>query len=190
MAEIASSSEPAWIEQVLSFWFGELTPAQWFKSDASVDASICARFGATYDEVATTVDTVAATSSARRAVATVIVLDQFPRNMFRATPRAFATDVHALAAAREAVALQLDRGLSSNEKLFLYLPFEHSEVMSDQERAVALIGGLGDAEYLKYAEAHRTIIARFGRFPHRNAILGRASTAEEIAFLQQPGSSF
>jgi uncharacterized protein (DUF924 family) len=190
MPVIAPSSEPPWVDQVLSFWFTEMTPAQWFKSDAAVDASICARFAAFRDEVAATFDVTAATSSARRSLATVIVLDQFPRNMFRATPRAFATDVHALAIARDAVALQLDRGLSLNEKLFLYLPFEHSEAMADQERAVALIGSLGNAEYLRYAEAHRDIISRFGRFPHRNAILGRSSTAEEMAFLQQPGSSF
>ncbi len=190
MSLIASSSEPEWVRDVLSFWFEDLKSDQWFKADVAVDGRIGARFGVLHDEVVTAFDAVVATKSAHRALATVIVLDQFSRNMFRATPRAFATDVLALTTAHDAVTLLLDRKLSSNEKLFLYLPFEHSEAMADQERAVALIGGLGDEEYTGYAEAHRDIIARFGRFPHRNAVLGRASTAEEIAFLQQPGSSF
>jgi uncharacterized protein (DUF924 family) len=122
-------------------------------------------------------------------LARIVVLDQFPRNMFRGTPRAFATDALALAAARLAVERGWDRGMLQVEKLFVYLPFEHSEAMADQDRACELMKDFG-AEQVDYAERHRAIIRRFGRFPHRNAILGRASTPEETEFLKQPGSGF
>jgi uncharacterized protein (DUF924 family) len=121
--------------------------------------------------------------------ARIIVLDQFPRNMFRGTPRAFATDGLALAAARHAIANGYDRDWLRVEKIFAYLPFEHSEALADQERACELMRPLGEEQY-DYALRHYKIIERFGRFPHRNAILGRASTAEEIEFLKQPGSGF
>jgi uncharacterized protein (DUF924 family) len=120
----------------------------------------------------------------------VIVLDQFPRNMFRGTPLAFATDHLALAVASEAIARGFDNVLDKHRRLFIYLPFEHSEKLDDQHRAVELISNLGDEELLQYAVAHRDIITRFGRFPHRNGILGRPSTTEEVEFLKQPGSAF
>ena len=121
---------------------------------------------------------------------TIIVLDQFPRNMFRGTARSFATDRKAVEVARGAVARGFDESFDKDGRAFLYLPFEHSEELADQERAVELFTPLGDPEYTHYAVAHRDIIARYGRFPHRNALLGRTSTAEEEEFLRQPGSSF
>src|SRR5690606_3872859 len=126
----------------------------------------------------------------RRALAPLIVLDQFSRNMFRGSSKAFAADHIALAVARAAVDASLDTQLDPAARLFVYLPFEHSEDMADQNRSVALIAALGNAEWDRYAIAHRDIIERFGRFPHRNEALSRASTDEEVAFLTQPGSSF
>lgn len=125
----------------------------------------------------------------------IILLDQFPRNLFRDTPRAFATDPMALDAARFAVAQRHDQAVSPLERVFIYLPFEHSESLDDQVRSVALFKALEEevsngAEFLDYAKRHHDVIARFGRFPHRNRILNRASTEAEIEFLLQPGSSF
>ena len=126
----------------------------------------------------------------RGALASCLVLDQLPRNLFRGTPRAFAYDPLARAIARRTVAAGLDRQLDAKARLFLYLPFEHSEEIADQREAVRLCEELGNAGWLDYARRHLVIIERFGRFPHRNAILGRVSTPEEVAFLREPGSSF
>ena len=130
----------------------------------------------------------------RGALARILLLDQFTRNAFRDTPRAFAGDAEALATAIETVDAGLDRTLDRYERSFLYLPFEHAEDLAMQERSLALFGELardtGDRASLEWAEKHAVIVRRFGRYPHRNAILGRASTPEEIAFLEQPGSSF
>ena len=122
-------------------------------------------------------------------LALAIVLDQFPRNMFRGTPRAFSSDELALAVARAAVERGFDRLLSPVERTFVYLPFEHAEDLAAQRRSVALSSALSP-DRAEYARRHYEIIARFGRFPHRNAILGRESIAEEAEFLEQPGSSF
>jgi uncharacterized protein (DUF924 family) len=128
------------------------------------------------------------------ALALVVALDQFPRNMFRGTARAFASDGRALQAARTMVERKFDALLRPVERVFVYLPFEHAEDLASQQRAVELFstveGGVLDGSYAEYARRHYEVIARFGRFPHRNAILGRASTHEEIAFLAQPGSGF
>jgi uncharacterized protein (DUF924 family) len=129
-------------------------------------------------------------ADAKMALAAVIVLDQFSRNMFRGTPGAFANDAKAVAIAQKAIAKGFAGTLSSDERLFLYLPFEHQENVDAQARSVELISALGDPELTKYAQAHKDIIDRFGRFPHRNAILGRTSTAEEMEFLKGQGSSF
>jgi len=180
----------AWIASVESLWFNEVGEAAWFKAKPAVDEIVRTRFLESHEQAAADFDLATATGSAERAVATVIVLDQFPRNMFRGTPRAFATDHLALAAAGAAVEHGLDRGLDKHRRLFLYLPFEHSEKLSDQHRAVELVGRLGDGKLLRFALAHRDIVARFGRFPHRNAILGRPSTPEELEFLKQPNSAF
>ena len=128
-------------------------------------------------------------SDAETALAAVIGCDQFPRNMFRGTPRAFATDAKALALAEDAIALGFDARVPVVRRQFFYLPFEHAEDRQAQARSVALFAPLGE-ESLRWAQAHKAIIDRFGRFPHRNAILGRASTPEETEFLGQPGSSF
>ena len=180
---------PGWVAEVLQFWFREMTREQWFKRDAALDEQIRARFLSLHDQVSAMPDE-ALLSDPRSALAAVIVLDQFSRNMFRGSPRAFASDAKALALAEAAIAKGYAADLTKDERLFLYLPFEHSETSAAQVRCVELMSGLGDAELTRYAQAHCDIIQRFGRFPHRNDILGRTSTAEEIEFLKQPGSSF
>ena len=172
-------------EDVLRFWFGQ-DPKRWFEKNAAFDAEIRTRFLPLYEELSSKADWL---SQARDCLARVIVLDQFPRNMFRGTARAFAADPLALAAAKHAVAKGYDEGLLPVEKQFLYLPFEHSESLADQERACDLMKPLGEELY-GWAVKHKVIIERFGRFPHRNEILGRTSTPEETAFLKQPGSGF
>lgn len=186
----ASGSEPAWVKEVLSFWFDELGRASWFAKDDAIDAACRDRFAHVIDEINTRpIDE--AISSPEHALASVIVLDQFTRNIYRGTPRAFAYDELARAIARLTIALHIDKRLIfPDRRVFLYLPFEHSEALADQLRSVELIEELGDDEYTRYAKAHCEVIERFGRFPHRNAILGRPSTADELAFLEQPGSSF
>ena len=183
-------------EDILAFWFGQGADCgkrdkRWFEKDAAFDAAIRSRFLSLYERLACADQWL---DPAPRCLARILVLDQFPRNMFRGTPRAFATDALALNAARHAVEARYDAALMPIERLFVYLPFEHSEALADQERACALCAPL-DAypetnDALRYAIAHRDIIRRFGRFPHRNAILGRESTSEEIEFLKQPGSGF
>lgn len=182
--------------EVLQFWFGEPRGARrkpWFEKEPAFDAGIRKRFLPLYEALARG-EHEDWLDEAGRCLARIVVLDQFPRNMFRGTPRAFATDLLALHAARHAVSRGYDHGLLPVERLFIYLPFEHSEALEDQERACELCHPLAafaetDDAY-RYALAHRDIVARFGRFPHRNAILGRASTPEELEFLEQPGSGF
>jgi uncharacterized protein (DUF924 family) len=129
-------------------------------------------------------------SQARSLLAAVIVLDQFSRNMFRGSPRAYFDGALARKLARRAITNQLDSEMNAEERYFLYLPFEHSEDRADQALAVELISQLGSEEWTKYALAHQKLIERFGRFPHRNAILGRESSAEEIAAMDEPMGSF
>lgn len=185
---------------VLDFWFG--VPGspergrprrEWFRKDPAFDEAIRERFLGLH-EAAAGGELQDWESTALASLALIIVLDQFPRNMFRDSPRAFATDPLALACARRAVDQGFDRHCSPVERTFMYLPFEHSEDLAAQRRSVALfesMRGQGDSEgIIDYAHRHYDIIAKFGRFPHRNAVLGRASTPEEIAFLKQPGSGF
>ncbi len=180
----------SWVDAVLAFWFDELEPKQWFVKSADTDALITERFRSTFDRVSLLPDA-DLTGDARCALGAVIVLDQFPRNMFRGTPQAFGSDAKALAIARRAVELGFDQQFSDKtQRVFFYLPFEHSERLEDQDRSVVLILALGDAEYTRYAEAHRDVIREFGRFPHRNAVLGRASTPAEEDYLAKPGSGF
>jgi len=188
-AQAGIGGDEPWVGEVLRFWFEELEREAWFRKSEVTDELIRSRFLNLHERVAA-LPADAALTSPRRALATVIVLDQFPRNMFRGTPRAFATDHKAVEVARGAVERGLDKAFDKDGRAFMYLPFEHSEDLADQERAVELFTPLGDAEYTRYAIAHRDIIARFGRFPHRNAILGRTSTPEEEEFLKQPGSAF
>lgn len=179
-------SEPGWIEQVLHFWFEELQPQAWFAKDAQMDETIRRRFLPLYEQLALHVPPVAL-STARGVLAAVIVLDQFPRNMFRGSPRAFATDDQALAIADQAIRASLDRPLSPLQRQFLCMPFQHSEDRATQARSIELFAAIG-AETLDYAQRHKDIIDRFGRFPHRNAVLGRPSTPDEVEFLKtHPG---
>lgn len=180
---------PDWVEDVLGFWFGELEPADWFKKSDQTDAAIRDRFAKLYVALSRQ-ESDALVASPRQALAAVIVLDQFSRNMFRGNRQAFATDPLARTIAAQAVEAGFDAGLSTDERVFLYLPSEHSEDLADQHRAVELISALGNDEYTKYAIAHRDVIERFGRFPHRNAALDRASTPAEEAYLAKPGSGF
>ena len=178
-----------WVDVVLRFWFEETGPKQWFEKSDAFDAEVRSRFLAVHEGLAAE-PTPSLLTDARTALAAVIVLDQMSRNMFRGSPRAFAADAKALELADAAIARGFDSGLTKDERLFLYLPFEHAESREAQARSVALMAQLGDPELTKWAEAHKVIIDRFGRFPHRNAVLGRASTPEEVEFLKQPGSSF
>lgn len=177
------------IAAVLAFWFGDLSPSQWFEADAGVDAACRDRFAALYEQLALRVPP-EWLGAADGCLAGVIVLDQFPRNMFRGGPRAFASDKAALAIAEHAVDRGFDDQLEPQRRTFLYMPFQHSEAADAQARSVELFARLGIPETLDFAKRHKTIIDRFGRFPHRNKILGRPSTQEELAFLETPGSSF
>ena len=183
-----AANEPAWVADVLRYWFGELEAKFWFAKNDDVDRTISERFSALHEQLLR--DPGAGAATPRGLLATVIVLDQFSRNMFRGTPRAFAADSRALELAKRAVEQKLDESMSRTERLFLYLPFEHSEDCADQARSVDLIAQLGDSLWTEYALAHKSIIDRFGRFPHRNAILGRTSSAEELALLEDPKGSF
>jgi uncharacterized protein (DUF924 family) len=180
---------------ILDFWFGDRTGArgEWFRKDSAFDAAIRARFGAAVDAALGGAFAEWA-STAHGALALVLVLDQFTRNIFRDTARMFAGDARALAVATAAVTRGEDRALSPHERWFLYMPFEHAEDAAAQARSLALFAALardtGLAAPLEWAEKHAAVIRRFGRYPHRNAILGRASTPEEIAFLAEPGSRF
>ncbi len=178
-----------WVEDVLSFWFEELESADWFKKSDATDNKIRFRFLTIHETVAG-MATAELVTDERTALAAIIVLDQFPRNMFRGSPKSFATDGKALEIARAFAGSGFGEGLSIDARVFAYLPFEHSENLADQHRAVELIGALGNDEYTRYAVAHRDVIERFGRFPHRNAVLGRVSTPEEEAYLAEPGSGF
>jgi uncharacterized protein (DUF924 family) len=196
MAEIDAQAS-----EVLDFWFGpEGSPVrgtarqEWFTKDAAFDRLIAGRFGATIERALRgELDGWAAEPHA--ALARIVVLDQFTRNVFRGTPRAFAGDPQARAAAVTLVDAGMDEQLVPGLRAFAYMPLEHAESMAMQDEAVRLYTRMAAADasfasMLDYAHRHRDVIQRFGRFPHRNAILGRPSTAEEMAFLAQPGSSF
>ena len=170
---------------VLAFW-RDAGPDRWFEKDDAFDAAIRSRFLATY-EAAARGELSAWEESPEGALALLIVLDQFPRNMFRGSARSFAADPLARDVADRALTRGFDRDFPVAEREFFYLPFEHSEDAADQERCCALFRATGDAGLLKWAELHADIIRRFGRFPHRNAVLGRDSTPDEIEFLQAGG---
>lgn len=171
------------------FWFEEIPSASWFRKDPEMDAALAARFGHLPD-LALSGALDGWMEDGLGAVALVLALDQLPRNLRRGRPEAFACDARAREVASAVIRRGLDLERSVHERVFLYLPFEHSESLVDQERALTLFGELGDPMFLDYARRHHAVIARFGRFPHRNAALGRVSTEEEAAFLLTPGSSF
>ena len=183
------AGEPAWVADVLGFWLEGLTLEQCFQKDDGIDSTIRSRFSGLHDRLAREDGTIR-TEAPRELLAAIIVFDQFSRNLFRGSPRAFATDPIARRLARTAIADGLDQAMSKRERIFVYLPFEHSEDGADQEQSVRLFAQLEDENLTKYALAHKVIIDRFGRFPHRNVVLGRESTPEEIDFLNEPMSSF
>ena len=184
------------IDEVLAFWFGNPPGGRrkaWFVKDAAFDAEIAARFmplcaTAAGEDLSTWKD------SARGSLALIVLTDQFPRNMFRGSGRAFAADPIALATARHAIDSRWDAEMSPVERMFVYLPYEHSESLADQQRSMDLFAPLAafpeTADTADYARRHWEIVKRFGRFPHRNAALGRPGKPEEIEFLKQPGSGF
>ncbi|NML14073.1 DUF924 family protein [Azohydromonas caseinilytica] len=184
-------------QAVLDFWFGPAPLAarpQWFTKSTAFDTEIRERFGALI-EAALRGGLDAWQAAPETALARVLVLDQFTRNAFRDTPRAFAGDAQALAGARDMVRRGFDQALAPLQRVFAYLPFEHAEDLRSQEEALRLYAALSAAEPSladneEWAKKHHVIIQRFGRFPHRNALLGRASTPEEVEFLKQPGSRF
>jgi|SRR5690554_1783997 len=177
------------LETVLHFWFAELNPVQWFEKDLNLDRLIKRRFGDLHRQVAAC-EHYAWRKRPRGRLAEIIVLDQFSRNIYRDSPKAFEQDSMALALAQEAIAVGADQSLQGVHRSFLYLPFMHSESLRIHEVAVELFSAPGLEENLDYELRHKVIIERFGRYPHRNALLGRVSTPEEEEFLRQPGSSF
>ncbi len=176
-------------QAVLDFWFSELTPAQWFRVDPELDAQIRTRFLATHRQ-AQQGELYSWRCSAEGRLAEVIVLDQFSRNIHRNTAQAFASDVLALVLAQEAVASGADRTLPVQQRGFFYMPYMHSESARIHAAGIPLFQTPGMEGTLDYELKHKAIIDRFGRYPHRNEILGRPSTEEELEFLKQPGSSF
>ena len=188
----ATTSNPEWVHDVLEFWFEELGEHGWFAKSVRIDAAIRERFGSLHVRLAMDggIETGVDVANPRQVLAAVIVLDQFSRNIHRGTPQAFAADAIALRLARQSIERGHDHSMPAVERLFLYLPFEHSEDPGHQALAVRMIGALGNENWTRYALAHQSIIDRFGRFPHRNAILGRTSTPEERALLEDPMGSF
>jgi uncharacterized protein (DUF924 family) len=174
---------------ILHFWFTELTEKQHFAKDAALDALIAQRFGAVL-EAGSRCELFGWRGSPAGRLAEIIVLDQFSRNVWRDTPRAFAQDALALALAQELIARGDDAQLPAAKRYFAYMPYMHSESLAVHAEALRLFTALGNANALHYEERHQAIIQRFGRYPHRNAILGRESTAQEAEFLQHPGAGF
>lgn len=170
-----------WVSAVLAFWFGELDPKDWFETSEAVDATIRARFGELHDRLVGEFTSMSF-DDPRTALATILVFDQFPRNMFRGQPQAFATDDMAAAIARKAIEREFDAQVPEEQRVFFYMPLMHSENVADQEHCVSLCAAL-EGDYVRHAVEHRDIVARFGRFPHRNRVLGRENTEPETVFL-------
>jgi len=188
------------VKEILDFWFGKPEEAEygkirkfWFTKNPKFDQEVRSRFLSVYQQAAAgELDTWR--TSPDSCLALIILLDQFPRNLFRSQPQAFASDPQALSLAQYAINQGFDQQLLPVQRWFIYMPFEHSENLEHQYQSVELFSSLKDdpncASGVDYAHRHLQVIERFGRFPHRNQILGRESTPEEIEFLQQPGSSF
>jgi uncharacterized protein (DUF924 family) len=186
---VSSEDERLNAAEILAFWFSDRVKPKWFEPDAAFDAELNERFRPAHER-ARAGDLGSWAGTPEGALALVILLDQIPRNIERGRPAAFATDEQALAIAKQAVGRGFDAGLDPEKRQFLYLPFMHSERLEDQERGLELYTALGLTGPLDFMRQHRDVIARFGRFPHRNEMLARQSTEEEIAFLKQPGSRF
>ncbi|GMK58058.1 hypothetical protein CspeluHIS016_0500900 [Cutaneotrichosporon spelunceum] len=196
----AAALGPNWVNDVLGLWYGQWGPAQWFAGGSHVDEKCREHYHDIWECISVSpapandlASYCASTprecfSDPRAALAGVIVYDQAPRNMFRSTARAFQTDAHALALSKHAVATGLDKDLEPDEKMFLYMPYMHSEVLADQEEALVLFSALGgpmQEQTDAIAKEHRDIVAKYGRFPHRNAVLGRENTPAEVEFLKE-----
>jgi uncharacterized protein (DUF924 family) len=177
------------VQDILHFWFEELTPKQHFVKDPALDETIRTRFGGTLDAAARC-ELFAWRATVAGRLAEIIVLDQFSRNVYRDTARSFAQDALALVLAQELVASAQDRNLPEAQRVFAYMPYMHSESALVHTQAVALFTQLGIQDNLNFELRHKAIIDRFGRYPHRNAVLGRSSSADELIFLSEPGSSF
>ncbi|ANF83033.1 hypothetical protein A3K93_13115 [Acinetobacter sp. NCu2D-2] len=176
-------------EDILKFWFSTETEPHWFAKSIEFDQKLTSQFGQVLAQAAQA-ELWSWRKSAEGRLAEIIVLDQFSRNIYRDTAQAFAQDGLALALAQEAISLKLDQQLSPEQRSFLYMPFMHSESKLIHEFALKLFQRLGNETNLEFEKKHKVIIDRFGRYPHRNAILGRESTPDEIEFLKQPNSSF
>lgn len=185
----ACGYRPVMPADILDFWFREIQPAQWWKVDAAFDALITERFGALHAQ-ARRGELFAWRATPAGRLAEVIVLDQFARNIHRGTPDAFSADPLALALAQEAVAAGADLALPPEQRAFFYMPYMHSESAAIHAMAEPLMRERAPEHTHAFERRHKAIIDRFGRYPHRNAILGRVSSPEEAAFLTEPGSSF
>ena len=183
-------SIPTRAQGVLDFWFRELDPEHWFRPYDGLDEMISARFSALLDELTLNGVPDDWRETAHGRLAGVIVLDQFPRNIHRGTPRAHATDPMALILARDTVSQGLHTSLDPNQQLFLYMPFQHAEDLGSQAEGLPLFDSLGRPESATSSRAHYDVVERFGRFPHRNAYLGRISSPDEEAYIAEPGSGF
>jgi|TARA_R110000868_G_scaffold13345_11_gene62351 uncharacterized protein (DUF924 family) len=177
------------VDEVLEFWFTELKPMQWWRKDPGLDRFIEERFGALHER-AERAELMNWRGTPLGRLAEIIVLDQFSRNIWRDTPRAFASDGMALVLAQEAVAEGIDQQLPVKLRAFMYMPFMHSESLKIHEQALKLFSTPGLEDHLRSERKHKRIIERFGRYPHRNSILLRPTTADEAAFLQNEDSSF
>jgi len=176
-------------EEVIRFWFEEIEESQWWKKDQEFDRLIDSRYSALHKK-ATKCELYEWRVTSEGRLAEIIILDQFSRNIHREKPESFSNDSLALALSQEAIRISADNKVSSIKRAFFYMPFMHSESVAIHEIAVGLFSDLGEAGSLEFELRHKAIIDRFGRYPHRNSILGRRSTNEEIEFLLEPGSSF
>jgi uncharacterized protein (DUF924 family) len=177
------------VDDILNFWFKEIEPSQWWVKDLALDELIINRFS-TVHQLANNCELFLWRSTPKGRLAEIILLDQFSRNMYRNTPRSFAADKLALALAQEAINVGADKHLNALERNFLYMPFMHSESLAIHEVAVKLYFDNGVDSSIDFEQQHKIIIERFGRYPHRNKILNRVSSNEEIEFLTQTNSSF
>lgn len=175
-------------EDILSFWFEEISPKQQFIKDEKLDVEIKQRFGSLHASLKE--DAPSFTDTPQGALAAILLFDQFSRNMFRGLGEAFETDPLALSIAKDLIASGADKGMPDNHRVFVYMPFMHAETLEDQVQSVALFTELGAASNIEYAIKHLEVVKKFGRFPHRNKALKRDSTKEEMIFINTPGTAF
>lgn len=172
-----------WHESILNFWFHELMPKQWFQSSAELDDEISRRFGASLKKLELGLPSTTKTD-AQCALAAIIALDQFSRNIYRKSAAAFSNDAQACSLAHTVIDKSMHKSLDANGQYFVFMPFMHSENLQDQERGIELFIEIGNKDALKYAVEHHGVIEKFGRFPHRNAVMGRTNTPEEEVYLK------